>query len=83
MSRELHERTQKAAREQKARKAEAEAMRLKNVAFRRALICVEIDKKDLLRILKEECLVPEAATRIVATGHMPDSLSVTVTFDGA
>ena len=47
---------------------------------RRVEFC-EVQKDHLLDILKAEALVPEAATRIIATGHRPESLTVTVTFD--
>jgi hypothetical protein len=42
---------------------------------------VQIDKGLLLKLLDEQQLTPEGATRIIGTGHSPDSLTVVVAFD--
>jgi hypothetical protein len=41
----------------------------------------EIPKDYLLQILQHEELLPADATKIIETGHRPDSLTITVGFD--
>lgn len=53
----------------------------KPAAFDRRVEQREIDHQTLLAVLKENLLLPEAATKIVATGHRPEALTVTVSFD--
>ena len=54
--------------------------KLNDPSLRRVEVC-HIAKDHLLDIFKAEALVPEAATKIIATGHDPEYLTVTVTFD--
>jgi hypothetical protein len=42
---------------------------------------IEIPKDHLLQILQHEELLPADATKILGTGHRPESLTVTVGFD--
>jgi hypothetical protein len=42
---------------------------------------IEIPKDHLLQILQHEELLPAEATKILGTGHRPESLTVTVGFD--
>jgi hypothetical protein len=41
----------------------------------------EIQKDYLLQILQHECVLPEDAKEIIATGHTPEVLTVTVSFE--
>lgn len=74
-----HQRQQREAREAKAARRDAHLKAIANDAFRRQLTIFEVDKGHLLKMLQAEGVIPESATRIVATGHFPDVLLVTVT----
>ena len=66
------------------RKREEKAIRLIDDAYgawRKGLVTVEVDKAALLAWMVSEGLAPESARRVIATGHYPDTLIVTVDCD--
>lgn len=79
MSETDHQRRQREARERKhaAKIAREQA----NAAANRRISQFDVDKVLLLKLLYAEGLSPQGATKIIATGHREDVLSVTVAFD--
>ena len=55
-------------------------MKKDKAQLRRVEMCY-VQKDHLLDILKAEALAPDTATKIIAIGHNPGYLTVTVTFD--
>jgi hypothetical protein len=72
-----HVERQRASREAKALRRQAHL----SAAHKRVVREVVVDHGVLLRWLKDEFVVPLAATRIVGTGHGPDVLTVIYTED--
>ena len=79
----LHTEQQASAREAKRQKRELARQRelAKEIAARRRITECSISKDDLLRILIDEGFAPDGATKIIGTGHRPDELTFTVSFD--
>ena len=74
-----HQIAQKEARDRKYQKMMARQAQHK--AATRRLQRIEVPKDDLLKVLIDEGFIPADATRIIGTGHNPEILSITVTFD--
>ena len=74
---EEQQRAKAAARERKAVHVIDQAY----AAWRRSCRVFSVEKSDLLRLLIAEGIAPESATRIIATGHGQNELTMTVTFD--
>ena len=70
-------RAAKAAKKAENIKREQERVKLSNSL--RALRKMTISKADLLELLQQEGLISEEATRIIATGHGPEDLTITYT----
>ena len=78
---EHHRISQELARRQKREKRLIDEIERDYDAFRRALVVAKVPKVEFLKWVIAEGYVLEQATRIIATGHGPDEITVTVTFD--